>query len=1470
MELSSEDLAMLDPKELLLGGLSLADLAALRRAGRLPPPAAPAPVTTPAEGRWQVPSKLPTFNPDKGSANPRAHLQKIDTISGCHRIPEDARRLILTASLRGTAIEWAAEALHADLSWQETQSSFLSTYLTQDAEIADLQQLDTLRQNATLVRDYGLKFLTLARRLDIPLTDRRLMLRFQRGLRADIQTSFAAMAKSAPPADLSAAIQYAREVELSIRPINPEPLSSSSADSTKRGRPGPACPLPGHHRHLESECRTKKPRGHGGAPTSSSSDFPFHPMPLSSSPSSSSSSMSSATPPPHRDLSHITCHRCRQKGHYANKCPNPSAKSVHVGRQANPNPDGTVYSPHTVYGWRDIEARLLELDSEVSDDALLVSMVLGHDGVKLTAVAEIDTGASHGFLSQDFVTKAGIEILPASGNITLAAAQTVSRIGKTIPLEVSYGSRRERYSFEVMPLPSGIEMLVGRDLIRLLGIGISGLLTPMTEYPEPVPEMSAPTTSEGNAPHLDHQALEEAIQDAISQNLSLGPGFCTLESSLVYIPVPSGQFSYVRQYKVPYVWREYVTHTIEQWFKDGVIELATPGCPGNNSLLCAAKRESDGTISTTRCRVCIDIRGVNKLLPAMDNFPLPVIKDIFECLSGAEVYSVIDLDAAYNRLLVNPTDRHHVAFTWNNTQYWFKGAPFGLSFLPSHFCRLMSVVLSEYNSFCKVYMDDIIVYSSSMEAHIVHVRTILERLTQVNLRINSKSHFGLSSVFLLGHVISSQGLHIDYRKLKGIDSWEQPTSARQVQHYMGVFNYFREFIPKFSHIAAPLDRVRHDFQWGAPQQTAWETLTKLLESAPILHFPDFNQKFFLATDASTFGIAAVLFQKDSSGKAKYISFKARALKGAERNYSATKLECLAMVYGCLQFRHYVFGRRFTLITDHQALCYLYNRKEPNRISTGWFETLLEFDFDVTHIPGIHNVLPDNLSRIFSPGRSVDRPTLTEVRCNAVTIEGQTIVAPHPSEQQGQTVIAPEASSSTPSGQTKIVPMQTKTITAHDDSLGGLITLQDDNEYEKVDSQQERIELLEKYHSFGHFGSQALLRALTRGGYRWENMHKDAAKFVKGCIPCARHNIKKRGFHPVTPSFALLPFDHLAVDTISPSCLSTNGYLYILIIVDLATRFVILKPLKTKLMIEIASVFFEIMGVFGIPRIIQSDNGSEFANQLIAELQKVAGFEHRFTTPYHPMANGVVERHVGTAMTTLRKHLNGNERDWDLYLSLTQLEVNNHEHSLTGSSPFSLLFGRALDPFRKCNEESRLVTPEELVEKFKLMHKLVYPAVADRVHEQQARTALELDGKRDIAEFPIGSFVMVKDIFRKGKLSPRYEGPYKVVRKTKGGTYSLLDHDNSLLPRNFAPSQITMVAPRERSDETSYVVESILKHRGRQGAYQYLVKWRGFSAAENSWVPENNFDDIEVIATYWRAQAQAKRTPVQPRRTPRRR
>jgi transposase InsO family protein len=226
----------------------------------------------------------------------------------------------------------------------------------------------------------------------------------------------------------------------------------------------------------------------------------------------------------------------------------------------------------------------------------------------------------------------------------------------------------------------------------------------------------------------------------------------------------------------------------------------------------------------------------------------------------------------------------------------------------------------------------------------------------------------------------------------------------------------------------------------------------------------------------------------------------------------------------------------------------------------------------------------------------------------------------------------------------------------------------------------RQNLLEKEHLMGHFGAEALIQALKNKGINWPGMTVQAQAFVKKCLQCQRHTVQRKGYHPITAITASMPGDHYAIDLAGPFATTDRGNHYLFVLVDICTRFCQLKAITDKSAAVVATALMDVCCSFGFPRILQSDNGSEFVNSLITEIKKHAGFEHRLITPYHPQANGTAERWVGMAVKAIIKRCNGVRRDWDLYVMSTQLALNLKVSARHHSTPFSLMFARTANGF----------------------------------------------------------------------------------------------------------------------------------------------------------------------------------------------
>jgi len=298
--------------------------------------------------------------------------------------------------------------------------------------------------------------------------------------------------------------------------------------------------------------------------------------------------------------------------------------------------------------------------------------------------------------------------------------------------------------------------------------------------------------------------------------------------------------------------------------------------------------------------------------------------------------------------------------------YQFKVMPFGLHPAPATFQRLLDTILGpELEPHVFVYLDDIIIISRTFDKHLELLRETFRRLRDARLRLNpEKCHFCIDRLTYLGHVIDREGIRTDSGKIQAVTNWPEPQSVKHIRQFVGMASWYRRFIPNFSTIAAPLTQLTKKnarWKWGEGEATAFAQLKRALSSAPVLACPDFTRRFFLQTDASTTGLGAVLTQNFEEGE-RVIAYASRTLNAAERNYSATELECLAIVWGIRRMKSYLEGYAFTVVTDHQALRWLQKIESPTGRLGRWVFELQQYDFDVKYRRGVLNRVADALSR----------------------------------------------------------------------------------------------------------------------------------------------------------------------------------------------------------------------------------------------------------------------------------------------------------------------------------------------------------------------------------------------------------------------------------------------------------------------------------------------------------------------------
>ncbi|GJY66570.1 putative reverse transcriptase domain-containing protein [Tanacetum coccineum] len=359
--------------------------------------------------------------------------------------------------------------------------------------------------------------------------------------------------------------------------------------------------------------------------------------------------------------------------------------------------------------------------------------------------------------------------------------------------------------------------------------------------------------------------------------------------------------------------------------------------------------------------MCIDYRELNKI-SVKNCYPLPRIDDLFDELQGSSVYSKIDLRSGYHQLRVRDEDIFKTAFRTRYGHYELQVMPFGLTNAPAVFMDLMNRVYKPYlDKFVIVFIDDILIYSCNKEEHANHLRIILELLKKEKLYAKfSKCDFWIRIVQFLGHLIDSQGLHVDPAMIEAVKNWTYPTTPTEIRQFLGLAGYYRRFIKDFSKIAKSLTELTQKnkkYIWGEDQESAFQILKQKLCEAPILALPKGNDDFVVYCDASHQGLGAVLMQRE-----KVIAYASRQLKPNEENYTTHDLELGAVVFAFKIWRHYLYGTKCTVFTDHKSLQHILNQKELNMRQHRWLELLADYDCEIRYHPGKANVVADALSR----------------------------------------------------------------------------------------------------------------------------------------------------------------------------------------------------------------------------------------------------------------------------------------------------------------------------------------------------------------------------------------------------------------------------------------------------------------------------------------------------------------------------
>ena len=643
--------------------------------------------------------------------------------------------------------------------------------------------------------------------------------------------------------------------------------------------------------------------------------------------------------------------------------------------------------------------------------------------------------------------------------------------------------------------------------------------------------------------------------------------------------------------------------------------------------------------------------------------------------------------------------------------------PFGLKNAPADFSKLMYQILGNL-PYVEIYLDDITIHSKTFMDHVKHVTHVLGVLKSYNLKVNpEKCSWFANTIKLLGHVISEAGVAMDPEKVDAIKGRVPPKNIKQIQQFLGICNYYRRFIKDYAKIAEPLTKLlrkEEKFEWTEEQHTAFEELKKKLTEYPILRQPERGKKFLLYTDASGYAAGAVLSQKDDDGREFVCAYASRTLKGAELNYGITEKECLAVVWAIKQFRIYLYGNKFQVITDHSALSWLMNINDPTGRLARWAIYLQAYEFEIVHRKGSIHSNADTLSR----------PVMEAVLINKVVVENENtkLLDVYEDDALLHKLKMGKHLPGLASRQVKRIDKLTQHYKWNDNKVWYKID-PDKEEYVIVPRRDERKGIIENAHLLGHFQADATA-SRVKEKYYWRGINKDVEKVIKLCKQCKEYKTERVVDHPAKATEIVTVFQRIGLDLVFGLPITTEGYKGLLVITEFVTKYVWAIPIKSKNAEEIAEKLLEYISLFGPPMEIISDQGTEFNNRVVEQLLKAVGIVHRVTSAYNPRTNGQTERTNHVLIESLAKLTGENNLLWPKWIPYVLLSYRTKVHSSTGFTPFELMFGRKMNSFENWKTEEGINEIETILKRSHEIRSLVeetYPKAVENIKKTQRDT-----------------------------------------------------------------------------------------------------------------------------------------------------
>ncbi|GKA63590.1 putative reverse transcriptase domain-containing protein [Tanacetum coccineum] len=661
------------------------------------------------------------------------------------------------------------------------------------------------------------------------------------------------------------------------------------------------------------------------------------------------------------------------------------------------------------------------------------------------------------------------------------------------------------------------------------------------------------------------------------------------------------------------------------------------------------------------------------------------------------------------------------------------------------------------DKFMIVFIDDILIYSKTQKEHVEHLRLVLELLKKEKLYAKfSKCEFWLREVQFLGHVINGNGIYVDPCKIEAVKNWKAPRTPTEVCSFLGLAGYYRRFIKNFSKIAKSLTILTQKsktFNWGKEQEYAFQTLKDKLCNASVLALPDGSEDFVVYCDASRIGLDCVLMQRVGG----------------------------AVVFALKIWRHYLYGTKSVIYTDHKRLQHIFSPKELNMRQRRWIELFSDYDYEIRYHPGKANVVVDALSR---------KERVKPKRVRAMNMILQSSIKDRILTAQKEAV---DESAGLQKGLDEMIELRNDGALYYLDRIwvplkGEVRTLIIDEAHKS------------KYSV--HPGADKMYYDL-RDRYWWPGMKKNIAEYVR-----------------------------IAMDFVTKLPRTSSGHDTIWVIMDRLTKSAHFLPMHEDYKMErLARLYLnEIVARHGVPISIISDRDSRFTSRFWQSMQEALGTRLDMSTAYHPQTNGQSERTIQTLEDMLRACVLDFGGSWDVHLPLVEFSYNNSNHSSVRCAPFEALYSRKCRSLIMWAEvgEGQLIGPELVQETTEKISQ-----IKDRLKAGRHRQKSYADKRRKPLEFSVGDYVLLKvspwkgvvRFRKKGKLAPRFVGPFEIIEKVGPVAYRPLDEIQVDAKLNFV-------------EELVEILEREFKKLKRSRIAIVKVRWNSKRDPEFTWKRED--------------------------------